>query len=1283
MKRESSGGITSRKRFAGKSDFSAKQVSTTLLLLLLGLLMPQKGWAAFTYETTTYHFGDAATTEGAAISMSQTSYSGIGNNVYYGETMTYGSTTEDISKFAFLSGNNGWWLRNRTGYQGQYGLFTNQGASLAITNLKAGDKVTITYFTANEKISYVRGAHAYTGTTGLTNVESGTEYTVAQDGDMVIKANNDYTYIYTIVIKTLQTEATYKITSTVNSNGVKENKFDWVTEGRLIDTNISIPFLDVEFGNEINGTFVHDVEDGHLGSYIPDWSGYWHTWFGDTAPYQGTFYKFTPLADGKFQAGGYLSGGTVHIFHKISEGNYESVGSASGTGYKTVGNWPLLKKGHTYYICEHPNDGSRDYNNFQLYWFQFNNYFDIPELAKRLDYGATGGELVTVKTNGVAGGEGSNNFDSEIKKASPSINTSGISVTCNNGVVSISGIQYTDQDQKGGTIILGLHFDGGDADFVVTIPYSAEKGHIWDFSNTRNHSNATAEGYDGNLLIGKYSDSSSDLYKETEAGKWQKYWSIKGKEGGTHDEYFQNIRPMVGNNAAMIWETEGLVFEAPAKTTGLNNEPDVDTYIGGSGGGIGNDHYVAILPGGSFTIPGLTKGDRVLIKMGNSEASNTTTNNFTITNAYDAIGKEITTTYGHGGTKWYTQGGAKWGGVYNFIAKGGDMKFTFNDGIMGKIYSIEIYRGTKKVILDMTRWGRSKDGKAYQDAYWVYNTYKQKLAGEEAARASIAPHFLGKDQNIRIAELYKSGTISTDANHLTVWNNKVWFQSEFEQYGMVRLRVDDMDKTGNYVADYAMQNIVVGYLDKKNYPYTWDLTDLYTYATTNDRLPKEIQKENGYSNPIVDGTNDIEISNNTVGEGVKTVDVWKQAAADGDLPAGYTLYNKNEEIGNGAPVWDYGQLYAGDHVFDETFGLSFGRPENHQRRNATLRICEGGIYVKGGNWRVVVPEVGSMAALYVRAGKIGSNAITCGIVNNGEFDYVGDTNDGSGDKIYAVKGKGEDITLYFNNAIIKKIAISQDPKTVNILGYATESRNVEIDPELMGYMTGTGLKAYAVTSINYASATNSKASVGLTDITTAGTMGEATTGDHNAYIIYNTDEGTPQDGKKQVSILNGGFHLFVPDMHDKAGKTTSKKSFIDVTSNQLISNLESSSIPQTDGSYTNYLMNYKYKGADGKQHEGPEAFYRAGVGATLGNNKAYLQLETDKVDPSKNPYAVGAKCAIIFIDEENNTETTSLDGVKSIEILGDNAIYTLSGVKVSKPEKGGIYVKNGKKFIVK
>lgn len=1278
----------------------------TFLTLLMLFGSVGNTWAAFQYEPTTYDFETAAQGSNPSITMGA-SYPGITVNDQvvgqYALTMTAdGTTTTDISKLAFRYNgtNRGWKLHVNGNNKGLYCIGTAYSPELAICYLHAGDKVTINF---TGSISYVSGAHIYrTNAAGeVTSISSGVEYTVAQDGDLIIQANDSYTYIQTIKIEELTSVATYKITSNVNSNGVKEHKFDWVSEGRLMYTNLSIPLLDVEFGNEINGTFVHEV-NGYLGSYIPDWNGAWHTWFGDTAPYQGTFYKFTPLADGKFQAGGYLDKGDVQIFHKVSEGNYESVGSASGTGYVTLtknGQWIELKKGHTYYICEYPWPWNRTYNSFQLYWFQFNNYFDIPELAKRLDYGATGGQLVTVKTGGQAGGSGSNNFTWEVKKASPTINTSNINVTCNNGVVSISGIGYNDPDQTAGSIILGLHFDGGDADFVVTIPYSAEKGHIWDFSNTRNHSNATAEGYDGNLLIGKYSDTSSQFYQEVEKGYWQKYWSIKGMAGGTHDDYYQNTKAVAGNNAAMVWETEGLWFEAPEKTTGLYNEPDVDTYIGSSSGGIGNDHYVAILPGGSFTIPGLQKGDRVHLRMGNSEASGDQTNNFTITNACDAIGKPITTTYGHGGTMYYTQSGGDYRGSYQFISQGGDMKFTFDNGIMGKIYSIEIYRGNKSGTLDMTRlnWTYTYNDKVYQNYYWVSNEWRS----DEAGRIFIAPHWTGKGQKIKATVLYTSGNVDTGSNKLftaSANGEKVFFQSAKEEFGMFRLRVDDMDKTNTYVADYALQNITVGWLQKKTYPYTWDFTDLIDYANTDQRIKKEQQKVAEYGNRTgndyykdntLDNTNKIEFMNNTVQQNdgvgdVKTIEQWKSYEAKDNIPAGFGLQVRNEPYSGGL-MWYTGELYGGNQIFEESFGISIGVPNlsPSDTYNNCFRICDGGIYVKGGNWRFMVPEVSSSQALYARVGKIGGangGAVTAGIVD-GAFDYKGTADDGSGDMIYAVKGKNADITLYFNNAVVKKIAISDDFKQVDKLGYCTESRAREIDPELMGYMTGkSGLKAYTVNSINYATASNSKATVGLVEIPADKTVSIASTGDHNAYIIHHNTE----NDAKEVNIIDNQFNLFVPDLHDEGSKKDQKE-FLDVSGNQLISNVNSAKMDQTDGIYTNYLMNYTYNDPKtGQKVEGTEeAFYRASSNARLGDNKAYLKLETAKVDPKENPYA-NAKFVIVFEGDEQSSETTVINGVESIEeTSGDNAIYTLSGMRVSNPQRGMIYVKNGKKFIVK
>jgi hypothetical protein len=312
------------------------------------------------------------------------------------------------------------------------------------------------------------------------------------------------------------------------------------------------------------------------------------------------------------------------------------------------------------------------------------------------------------------------------------------------------------------------------------------------------------------------------------------------------------------------------------------------------------------------------------------------------------------------------------------------------------------------------------------------------------------------------------------------------------------------------------------------------------------------------------------------------------------------------------------------------------------------------------------------------------------IKGNGNYAFY-KVNGSDDEWILAVKNTGsmQHLTFTLNGWFVKKVAVSTDSKTVNNLGYASESRDHEIDPELMGYMTGTGLKAYTVTSVNYGEEPGSVPAITLSAVPQENVIGAATTGDHNAYIIYNTDAAVNES--KKVSAINNGFHLFVPDMHDKTkmadgitDATDAQKSRLDVTNNSLCSWLEGGRISQTYGEYTVYLMNSKgYNEVTGQVVEGEEAFYRASATATLGANKAYLQLLTEKVR-SKDGKPATSKMAIIFVDEENGSETTAIDGVNSTEtVSSDNAYYTISGVKVERPTKSGIYIKNGKKIIIK
>lgn len=1096
--------------------------------------------------------------------------------------------------------------------------------------------------------------------------------------------------------------------------------------GQLMDKEHNLGGLEIHVGNEDNTqhAIVVSSDEGPV-SFVYDQAHYKmarHATWGsfnvwNELPVTGTFYKFIAETNGKI---------TLRMkAHSVRYSNYGSQDATKDGGETQVssqcpyyvmvknGNTPqqvatqskyngatvtfsniTVEAGKTYYLYGWWNgsDLSADCGVAELIDVTFMPDNLVYPLAKYVVSGTTSDDhLANVSTT-------TTNDDLHIKKKSANI--SSCEPYVENGVLKIRNIVFAQGQNPGGTILIKVGDPDDDAApvFAYTIAYDASfnmpegaarsEGHTWDFSTNPlrglkwNDTSGEADDVDFGKAEGP--GLLYDEMHETLGGTAHSDWTFKyvtDKGETKRDPMYLNKYPMEGDNADMMWDTEGLIFNTAANLSCINNE--FGSVVNHASGGTATDpdRFVGIRPGGSFTIPKLEAGDRVVIFMGSANAY---TSFFNITGALDAIGKTIEPTdeYNAGGSLWSTMGGAcQYRGAYQFISTGGDMTFTLTKGELVKLYSIQIYAGVKLATTDASRANSNTtyNGDVFAPNYQVFNDYNTETPGN----AYFTIHYRGKGERLKKpVVLYKSGTVNTDDDHLfyaEIGDSNapyIFFKSEKDHYGMFRMRIEDYESGGKYVADYALQNITVGYLDKKNYPYTWDFTDLMGYADTSTRIQAERTKVAAYNPRTVTGDYDIEFMNNSVGENVKTIEQWKSYEADGDVPAGLGLQVRNEPYSGGI-MWDYGQLYAGNEPFGETFGLSMEVPGVNDRYNGGLRITEEGLCLTGGNWKIRIPQVGTVASVYVRAKQVGSREITAGVGDaETAFTYEGTATDGTGDKIFAVKGTGADMTLFFNNLIIKKIAVSQDTKTVNKLGYATESRNVEIDPELMGYMTGTGLKAYTVTNVTYGDNPGDKASVTLTQIPAENVMGEATSGDHRAYIIYNTDDVKP------VSILDGGFHLFVPDMHDKSGASGSKKTCLDVEGNPLVSSINGGSIPQSDGGFTNYLMNYKYTGPDGKQHEGPEAFYRASAKATLGSNKAYLQLLTAKMKPSDT--TAGAKIAIVFVNEEQGTETTSLDGVKSTETLsGDNAIYTLSGVKVSKPEKGGIYVKNGKKFIVK
>ena len=931
--------------------------------------------------------------------------------------------------------------------------------------------------------------------------------------------------------------------------------------------------------------------------------------------------------------------------------------------------------------------------------------------------------------------------------------------------LKIKDIVYKDGDvNKGGVVLIEItddteNYDRTDPVFALTVAYDAayhsdnqhaeaERGHTWDFSSNplyglewTNYSEDATEALFGTYYQDYFAgnnnvNTESLLYRESNwtdvHGTQHSDWTFGYRSqvsGNSYDPQLINHYDLSGDNADMMWDTEGVVMFASANLSSIFNEKigaidrtdktqaDPDRYVGlwpHSGEGVKSE----------FIIPHLDKDDRVIIWMGSGEGTGHEQMVFNITNARDAEYKEISATdnYVAGGSQWNSANSDPYyRGCYHFFAKEkGDMKFTLVNGYMCKIYKIQIYTGDRidtNEIMGATEndnkyllWSRAADPNDTND-----NAYT------EENRPNWTLQYFGKDQKLadgtnsvendiisQTGNLAKAITTNTTANTFT-------YEHALGEIGTFRMRGKDMEKNMKYVADYADHNVTVAYQQTQTYPYTWDFMDVTGFSgddlQAEDQL--EAKKPTGFTDTYWESIKDTyyEITSNDLS-------LWEIDSENGAYWLRLNSQSKNpkakDNIFQTAKSIDGNQVWANGKVVPETQGLWFYTENNVQASGGKWIISDAGMQLNGNSgwpYTLVVPNVPAGAAVYLRMknsvstphfaysfkGEGGSEVYPSDgkpMVVPGTESEENEVN--YAEYIIAIKNNGDTkrhLVLSFGGYELKKLAVSTDPKAVNKKGWTSESHDHAIDAALTPYLTGKPIKTYFAGTPDYESRT-----LVLADISTStdGHVMPAETG----CVLFNEAAKEYQNDVNyiggKVEIFDGGFHLFVPDMHDGA-KLAAPTGNMNMLKPQLA---EVKPLAEGDDTNTYYVLSYNYYDldADGKPKStaiaGPEMFYRvAKTGIGLRANSAYLALPTSEVKPkNRGTVEAPAKCySFVFADYDDffasnlNGIATEIEGVETVTPQTvQEGWYNINGQKLSgRPTTSGLYIVNGKKVLVK
>ena len=515
--------------------------------------------------------------------------------------------------------------------------------------------------------------------------------------------------------------------------------------------------------------------------------------------------------------------------------------------------------------------------------------------------------------------------------------------------------------------------------------------------------------------------------------------------------------------------------------------------------------------------------------------------------------------------------------------------------------------------------------------------------------------------------------------------------------------VGDVGAT-DYVIDKNEYYIAVGELAVQPYPYTWDFSSYNLGANHSGTSGKSstveaIEKATtstsyGYWSkhyaPYTSATKaSVPMGTNASNDPTQVLNIDKPLFAESaDLKAanptdGVTTLIEGKGLGFSLPSQQKQVTISGTTYYYDGY-------------NTTGSFGMNGAGVTGVG-SITIPDVDAGMYIFVQASAEPSDVTGATTPASDPFSVK------NGVYLYQTSGSDpQDVVISFDAATqVNMVGVTNLVKTINVLGYATESRNHAIDHTYQGKFTNHDVNAYAITRYDPSSDTYQYRGYPQVTKSAAVSVVPANTG----IVLYKAN--------------HSGDSFSSPLFYPAVNITPTSDDVAILANNWMAPNVESkqhysetiqkSAAMGTAFSYdpwcTKFIMTRTYytyfstTGTSSAAQESPvEAFYRMRIDTnaataaqhnTIDANKAYLLIPNDDVPEALWAGSASSRSGMIFIDlnegEGDNGEQTAIESpMTTFEADNEADYYSLSGIRLSgKPTKSGMYVRNGKKLIVK